>query len=422
MNDAPPYCVAVIGQGYVGLPVAQACVAAGHTVIGFDTDQGKVDAITSGISPIDDVTDAALALMIGSGRYAATADPAWMAGCNVYLVTVPTPWRDGQPDLSAVLGAARTVTPLLAGGDLVVLESTVAPGTTRGVFADELDRSGVAYLLGFSPERIDPGNPDWQFENTPKLVSGATPGAARVAAAFYAGICEQVVRCGSLEEAELAKLLENTYRYVNIALVNELGRHARALGVDIWSVVRSAATKPYGFQAFWPGPGVGGHCLPIDPLYLEHGVEQGLRTGFGMIHAARAVNEAQPDYVVTRAGQLLNDDRKPVNGSTVLLLGVAYKAGTADMRETPAIRIVERLRELGAVVLVSDPHLHGDLTGMPDVKVVDAADAHGLAAASDLVILVTDHDEFDYAAIAAAGVPILDTRARLAPQPHIHAL
>lgn len=417
------YRVAVIGQGYVGLPLAHAAVAAGHHVVGFDVDADKVDGLRAGVSPIEDVSHADVAAMINSGRYQPTGMPDTLALCNVYVVTVPTPLRDGRPDLAHVIAAARSIGPMLSDDDLVVLESTVAPGTTSGVFHAELGRRcypGVAFHVAFSPERIDPGNPHWHFRNTPKLVGGAYREATDRAAAFYATICDTVVRCATPEVAEMAKLLENTYRYVNIALINELARHAADLRIPIWDVVAAAGTKPYGFHAFWPGPGVGGHCLPVDPMYLSDRVEQQLGRPFALVDLADRINAGQPRYVVERAGALLNRDRKPFNGSHILILGAAYKAGTADMREAPAADIIRRLVDLGAVIAVADPR--ADLSVLNTVKTVELGGVAAAASASDLVILVTDHAEFDYRAIAKTARLVLDTRNRFTPAPNIHKL
>ena len=417
--------VAVLGQGYVGLPVAQAAINAGHTVVGYDTNPHKVAALRVGVSPIEDVTDHDIAAMNATGRYQATDQPNDLADAAIYVVAVPTPLRDGRPDLNDVLAAAITIGPWLRRGDLVILESTVAPGTTRGDFYNTLaaatQLAAEDFLVAFSPERIDPGNPDWRFTNTPKLVGGIDIDSTFAATDFYRSICDQVIRCDSAEIAEAAKLLENTYRYVNIALVNEMGRHLRDLDVDIWDVIDAAATKPYGFQPFWPGPGVGGHCLPVDPMYLSDQVERDLGRCFALLDAAARINAGQPRYVIDRAIRLLNRDGKAVNGSVILVLGAAYKAGTGDVRETPATAIITGLIELGASVAVADPH--ANLDSIAGVKAVDhLAGATAVAANADLVILLTDHDEFDYEHIGAAARRVLDTRNRFTPASNIHKL
>jgi UDP-N-acetyl-D-glucosamine dehydrogenase len=423
----------VIGQGYVGLPVAEAAVTAGHQVIGYDIDADKVSRLNAGSSPIEDVDDASLARMLASGRYQASRSSADLPDFDVALITVPTPLTDGRPDLSAVLSAARLVAPHVTAGCAVVLESTVAPGTTAGAFAQEIGQnagslSAVAgdFHIGFSPERIDPGNHRWRFANTPKLVSGTTEAGCAAIAAFYRTICDLVIPCTSTDVAEMAKLLENTYRHVNIALVNEMSRHAHLLGVPIWDVVQAAATKPYGFHAFYPGPGVGGHCLPVDPVYLSDRVESEVGRPFDFVDLAMRVNGEQPHYVVDRAMHLLNGRKQSVNGACVLVLGIAYKANTGDMRETPAVQIIERLRELGAAVSVCDPFTFPspDSTSArwSDVKIERPGDVAAGAARADLTILVTDHDGLPYDDIARNAPMILDTRNRFLHARNVHRL
>ncbi|MFI7543097.1 nucleotide sugar dehydrogenase [Actinoplanes sp. NPDC049599] len=425
--------VVVIGQGYVGLPVAEAAVAAGHQVVGYDIDTDKVARINAGSSPIEDVDDAGLAAMLASGRYRAVTEGADLRGFDIALVTVPTPLADGRPDLSAVLSAARLIAPHVTAGCTVVLESTVAPGTTAGAFAREIAQGAGSlsaaagdYHLGFSPERIDPGNTRWRFGSTPKLVSGTTEAGCAAVAAFYRTVCEVVVPCSSPDVAEMAKLLENTYRHVNIALVNEMSRHAHLLGIPIWDVVEAAATKPYGFQAFYPGPGVGGHCLPVDPVYLADRVESEVGRRFDFVDLAMRVNDEQPDYVVDRAMHLLNGRKQSVNGASVLVLGISYKANTGDMRETPAHRIVERLRELGAAVSICDPYAFPAPDGLrdqwSDVKIEQLGDVATGAARADLTILVTDHDNLPYEDIARNAGLILDTRNRFPRAGNVHRL
>jgi UDP-N-acetyl-D-glucosamine dehydrogenase len=427
------YRIVVVGQGYVGLPAAHAAVLAGHTVVGFDTDADKTASLAMGRSPIDDLTDDDLAQMLATGRYEPTSDPNRLAGFDVALVAVPTPLRDGRPDLSAVLAAAHAVSGHLRFGATVVLESTVAPGTTAGEFRCALEEhaNGLTvdsgdFHVGFSPERIDPGNPTWHFRNTPKLVSGVNRASTDAVEAFYSTICDAVVRCASTGTAEMAKLLENTYRHVNIALVNELGRHANELGICIWDVIEAARTKPYGYQAFYPGPGVGGHCLPIDPAYLSDRIERTLGRPFDFVDLAMRVNDAQPGYVAERVMRLLNEHRQPVNGARILVLGMAYKADSGDIRETPTTRIIDRLRRLGAVVSVCDPrvrHLPARLADLfSDVKPISAHEVIDAAAEAHLTLLVTDHDDFPYEQIAASARLVLDARNRFARAAHVHAL
>jgi UDP-N-acetyl-D-glucosamine dehydrogenase len=423
--------VVVVGQGYVGLPAAHAAVLAGHTVVGFDLDADKTAALAKGRSPIDDLSDVDLAAMLATGRYEPTSDPDRLAGFEIGLVAVPTPLHDGRPDLSAVLAAARTLSRYLRRGVTVVLESTVAPGTTAGEFRGVLEESGYLVdngdiFIGFSPERIDPGNPTWHFRNTPKLVSGINRASTDAVEAFYATICDTVVRCASTGTAEMAKLLENTYRHVNIALVNELGRHANELGISIWDVIAAARTKPYGYQAFYPGPGVGGHCLPIDPAYLSDRIERTLGRPFDFVDLAMRVNDAQPGYVTERVMRLLNEHRQPVNGARVLVLGLAYKADSGDIRESPTTRIIDGLRRLGAVVSVCDPrvlHLSERLAELfSDVKTVSPHEVVDAAGEANLTLLVTDHGDFPYEQIAANAKLVLDARNRFARAAHVHAL
>lgn len=409
--------VVVLGQGYVGLPLAQAAVKAGHHVTGFDIDADKVAAITKNLSPIDDVDSADLALMHATGNYRCTDDPNQLSGFDVAVVTVPTPLRDGAPDLAAVLAAGSLIGGHAHRGALVILESTVAPGTTRDAFTTAVRNYGPADLhIAFSPERIDPGNPTWTFGRTPKLVGGTTPAATQAATDFYDTICDTVVPVATAEIAEAAKLLENTYRHVNIALINELGHHLRALDIDVWQVITAAATKPYGFQPFYPGPGVGGHCLPIDPAYLSDAVERLTGNPFRFVDLAMQINADQPAYVVQRIAELLNDARLPVNGSAIVALGATYKRDSGDLRESPAVPIIRRLAQLGARVQVCDPcadpqDLARLTASMPgDVTPAELSDLARHLTGSDAVVVLTDHTAFPYQAIADLAPRVLDTR------------
>ncbi len=425
--------VVVVGQGYVGLPLAKAAVEAGHEVIGFDIDEAVVNSLASGTSSIDDVSDADVQKMLATDRYRPTDHPGKLAGFNVAVIAVPTPLRDGLPDLAAVAAAARTVADFLEPGALVVLESTVAPHTTTDFLMPLLDSrnhhglSALAdgYLLGFSPERIDPGNPTWNLVNTPKLVAGVTDAAKAATTHFYSSLCELVVMCPTVAVAELAKLLENTFRQVNIALINELGRHAHELGIDIWEVIAAASTKPYGFMPFRPGTGVGGHCLPVDPVFLARRVETSLGREFAFVDLAMQINRGQPKYVAERALRLLNDAGVTPKGASVLVLGAAYKAGTADIRETPVSDLIRTLVEWGVEVSVCDPKV-ADLTGFAERNgAAHAVPLDGLARTIgdyELVVLATDHDEFPFEAIARDARRVLDSRCRLKPAANIHRL
>lgn len=419
--------VVILGQGYVGLPLAQAAVHAGHHVTGYDIDPGRVAAIAKRTSPIDDVTDHHLADMHATGRYRCTDDPAMLAGFDVAVVTVPTPLKDGAPDLRAVLAAAALIGEHAVPGALVILESTVAPGTTRGAFTDAVFGPGL--LIAFSPERIDPGNRVWTMRTTPKLVGGTTPDATRAARDFYETMCNTVIPVDTAEVAEAAKLLENTYRHVNIALVNELARHLHGLHIDTWQVIGAASTKPYGFQPFYPGPGVGGHCLPIDPAYLSDAVERQTGHPFRFVDLAMHINAAQPAYVVQRVIELLNTDRLPVNGSTIVALGATYKRNSGDLRESPAVPIIRRLAEMGATVQVCDPHASPeDLarlvdTTLGDVVVVELFELHQVLPRCDAAVILTDHTVFPYGEIGGGMAPrVLDTRGRFPSSTKVTAL
>ena len=407
--------VAVLGQGYVGLPVAMRAIEIGFEVVGFDIAPSRIAALREGRSYVEDVPSRAVADALGAG-YLPTADPADLAGIDIAIITVPTPLREGAPDLSYVESAARLLAPVLHAGSLVVLESTTYPGTTTELLVPVLEESGLVagtdLFVGYSPERIDPGNRTWDFVTTPKVVSGIDAASGRLVEAFYGRLVDKVVPVGSTAEAELVKLLENTFRHVNIALVNELAMFARELGVDIWSAIDAASTKPYGYMRFTPGPGVGGHCLPIDPSYLSWQVKRRLGQPFRFVELANDVNEHMPDYVVTRIITMLNKRGRAVQGTKVLLLGLAYKAGTSDFRESPSIAVAERLGLLGADLQACDPHVVTLERDELELAVVPfGADA---LAASDLVVVLVDHPEFDAGLIAEHAPLVFDAKALLA--------
>lgn len=402
----------VVGQGYVGLPLSMLAVRAGYDVVGFDLDEARVKRLTVAESYVEDVSDADLMEALDTGRFRPSSEIRSCAGFDVAVVTVPTPLRDGNPDLSYVESAARELARYLRPGALVVLESTTYPGTTEELFGPALEEgsglmAGVDFHLGYSPERIDPGNPVYGLANTPKVVSGVNKVSLDAVVEFYGTIIERPVPVSGTKEAELTKLLENTYRHVNVALVNELAIFAADLGIDIWEVIEAASTKPFGYQRFTPGPGVGGHCLPIDPSYLSWRVRRTLGHPFRFIELANDINEHMPDYVVRRLGAALNRERKAVNGSNILLLGLAYKKNSGDAREAPALAVASRLIDLGAEVSAADPHVvenHVDRR----VRRVDAT-AEAIAAA-DAVVVLTDHDLFDADLIATHARFVLDTR------------
>src|ERR1700735_5471144 len=352
----------VIGLGYVGLPLAREATLSGLSVVGFDLNTEIVEGLNSGRSRVDDISDADIAEMVARGFRATTLEAE--AGLpEAVVICVPTPLSaDSTPDLTAGSAAARTVGRLLRPGMLVLLESTTYPGTTDEVVRPLLEEesgltAGPDFALAFSPERIDPGNPYFGIRNTPKVVGGQTESCADAAAQFYGKLCDQVVRARSAREAEMAKLLENTYRHVNIALVNEMAIFCHELGIDLWDAIRCAATKPFGFQAFYPGPGVGGHCIPIDPNYLSYKVRAELNYPFRFVELAQEINSRMPGYVVDRAAELLNSNAKPFNGAHVLLLGVTYKKDVADQRESPAQVIGRKLRARRAVLTYHDPYV-----------------------------------------------------------------
>ncbi|HEY6295524.1 MAG TPA: nucleotide sugar dehydrogenase, partial [Streptosporangiaceae bacterium] len=400
----------MIGLGYVGLPLAIQAVRSGFRVTGYDTSEQKVAGLMAGRSHIDDMSDAEVAEMLAAG-FRATSDVSTLQAQDVIVICVPTPLSEADgPDLRAVRAAAQTAGHLLRAGTLVSLESTTYPGTTEEVVRPLLEKAsgltaGIDFSLAFSPERIDPGNPVYGFRNTPKIVGGLTPSCTDAAEAFYAQICDQVVRAKSSREAEMAKLLENTYRHVNIALVNEMLIFSRELDVDLWDAIRCAATKPFGFQPFYPGPGVGGHCIPIDPNYLSYKVRT-LGYPFRFVELAQEINGRMPGYVTDRAAELLNRHARPVNGAKVLLLGVTYKRDIADQRESPARPLARKLLSRGADLSYHDPHV-------PDWQVDGQAipradDLEAALAGADLVILLQAHRAYDPAQLTRSARLLLD--------------
>src|SRR5216684_690647 len=411
----PGQDVLVIGLGYVGLPLAVQAARAGFRVTGYDTRPEVVNGLMAGRSHVDDVSDAEVAGMLAAG-FAAISDEAQAGPQDVIVICVPTPLSEADgPDLSAVRAATATAGRLLRPGTLVSLESTTYPGTTEEVVRPLLEKAsgltaGIGFSLAFSPERIDPGNPEYGLRNTPKIVGGVTPSCADAAASFYERICDQVVRAKSAREAEMAKLLENTYRHVNIALVNEMAIFCRELDVDLWDAIRCAATKPFGFQPFYPGPGVGGHCIPIDPNYLSYKVRT-LGYPFRFVELAQEINGRMPSYVVDRAADLLNRHAKPVNGARVLLIGVTYKRDIADQRESPARLVARKLRARGAILAYHDPFVSEWPVDGEAVR--RAVDLDAELAGTDLVILLQDHRACDLDQIARDAPLILDTRGRI---------
>jgi UDP-N-acetyl-D-glucosamine dehydrogenase len=403
--------VGVIGLGYVGLPLAVEFALAGFRVTGFDVDGAKVAEINAGRSYIPDVPEAELARVVSSGHLAATTDMRELAAMDVADICVPTPLRKTKdPDLSYVVKSLEAVAATLHPGQIVILESTTYPGTTDEVALPMLEARGLKadrdFFLAFSPERVDPGNPTFLTRNIPKIVGGHGPASTQAASALYSQVVTRVVPVSSTRVAEMVKLLENTFRAVNIGLVNEIAQMCHKMDIDVWEVIDAAKTKPFGFMPFYPGPGLGGHCIPIDPHYLSWKARQhGFEARF--IELAGQVNGAMPQFVVDRVVDALNESRKSVNGSRVHLYGVAYKRDVGDMRESPALDILELLVKRGAIVSYTDPWVPELKDGTHAQKSVDFETA--LANGYDCVVVTTDHKLFDYERIAALPL-VVDTR------------
>ena len=406
--------IVVVGQGYVGLPVAMRSVEVGFPTMGFELDATRLAALCAGESYVEDVPSEQLRSALAGG-YRATDNVSDLAGFDVAVISVPTPLREGVPDLSFVEGASRSLAEVLAPGALVVLESTTYPGTTEELVRPILEAAGLRcghdFFLGYSPERIDPGNAKFGFVNTPKVVSGCDADSLAAVDAFYSALVERTVPVGSTAEAELVKLLENTFRHVNIALVNELAMFADDLDVDIWRAIDAAATKPFGFMRFTPGPGVGGHCLPVDPSYLSWRVKRRSGRAFRFVELANDVNDHMPDHVAARVTALLNREGRAVNGTRILLLGLTYKAGTSDFRESPSIVVAERLAALGADLVACDPHVPAAPRPHLPCPLVEFDD--DALRSADLVITLVDHAEFEPARIASTARLVFDAKAML---------
>lgn len=417
--------VVVVGQGYVGLPLAIRAAEVGHEVIGHDVNSRRIKTLAAGESFVEDVSAERIRAALDSGAYRPSESARDCGGFDVAVVTVPTPLHEGTPDLRYIRESAVTLARYLRPGATVVLESTTYPGTTQELFAPILEEgsglsAGTDFHLGYSPERIDPGNAVWGFQQTPKVVSGVNEASLKAVQDFYAGLVDTTVPVSSPKEAELAKLLENTFRHVNIALVNEIAMFAHHLDIDVWQAVDAASTKPFGFMKFTPGPGVGGHCLPIDPSYLSWRVQRELGQSFRFVELANDINNHMPEYVTRRITDLFNARRRSVNGSRVLLLGLAYKKNTGDARESPALRISQLLLDMGAHVKAADPHV---VESLPmDTRLVRVELTEQELADSDVVVLLTDHDSFDYELVADHAPFVLDCRRRLPSGPTIEVL
>jgi len=408
--------VAVLGLGYVGLPLAAIFAEAGFQVIGIDPDQQKVETIRRGESHIQDVPGEQVAHLVASGRLTATSDFAALAQVEAVSICVPTPLRKtGDPDLSFIVDATNMLARYIHPGMVVVLESTTYPGTTREILLPKLEENknlkvGVNFFVAFSPERVDPGRKDWTTLNTPKVVGGITPACSEVAATWYSQALQVVVPVSSAEVAEMAKLLENTFRMINIGMVNEMALMCDRLGVDVWEVIDAAATKPFGFMKFTPGPGLGGHCIPIDPLYLSWKLRT-LDYTARFIELASEINSNMPRYVVGKVQDALNEQGKALKGSRVLVLGAAYKPDVDDLRESPALDVIGLLTNKGAQVSYHDPYIprirhdEWEMDSVTDLM----AEVH----AADCVVIITNHSDYNYPAILEAARLIVDTRNAL---------
>jgi UDP-N-acetyl-D-glucosamine dehydrogenase len=404
--------IAVIGLGYVGLPLATAFADSGFTVVGLDVDGRKIDSIREGVSYIDDVSGSTLSRQVVEGRLSASTDPEVLAEVDVAIICVPTPCtKSKQPDLTRIYQAASMLVERLHPGMLIVLESTTYPGTTEEVLQPLLEarglRCGHDFELAYSPERIDPGNKRFSLRNTPKIVSGVTAAGSDLVAALYGHVANTVVPTSSPRVAEMAKLLENTFRHVNIALANEMAMLCGRLGIDIWEVIDAAATKPFGFMPFYPGPGVGGHCIPIDPYFFAWKVQEDEGRA-RMIELAGDINEQMPDYVVAKVADALNEHGKCLKGSRILALGVSYKKDVGDVRESPALRVIDRMYAKGARVAYHDPHVPHCVNGVGPMTSVSLEET-GFAG-FDCVVILTAHSGVPYEQVVRTASLIVDTR------------
>ena len=408
--------IAILGLGYVGLPLATVFAEAGFTVTGIDPDERKIEALKRGESYIPDVPTELVARLVANGNLQATTDFAAIQDADAVSICVPTPLRKtGDPDLSYILDATDEMAKYVHPGMVVVLESTTYPGTTREILLPKLVEEnslkiGENFFLAFSPERVDPGREDWTTINTPKVMGGITPACSEVASTWYAQALETVVPVSSTEVAEMSKLLENTFRMINIGLVNELALMCDRLGVDVWEVIDAAATKPFGFMKFTPGPGLGGHCIPIDPLYLSWKL-RGLQYTARFIELASEINGNMPRYVVSKVQDALNGQSKPLKGSKILVLGVAYKPDIDDVRESPALDVIGLLMQKGAEVSYHDPYI-------PELKhdgwsLKSVSDVWDEAFRTDCAVIITNHREYDYQRIYNTARLIVDTRNAL---------
>ncbi len=404
--------VGVIGLGYVGLPLAVVFAEAGFRVVGIDVNQRIVDGLNSGVSHVEDIPGSRLAPLIASGQIEATSDYAALTRCDGVSICVPTPLRKtGDPDISYIISATEQIAQFVHDGMIIVLESTTYPGTTSEVILPALEASGARagrdFFLCFSPERVDPGREDWTTVNTPKVIGGITQACAQAGAALYGGAIDTVVPVSSTEAAEMVKLLENTFRSVNIGLANELLLMCDKLKLDAWEIIEAASTKPFGFMKFTPGPGLGGHCIPIDPLYLSWKLRS-LNYTARFIELASEINTKMPEFWVAQVQNTLNAVQKPLNGSRVLVLGVAYKRDVSDVRESPALDVIQLLQDKGALVNYHDPHVarfseHG-------LEMESVSDLNEALESADCVVITTDHSAYDWQTVRLKSATLVDTR------------
>jgi UDP-N-acetyl-D-glucosamine dehydrogenase len=404
--------IGVIGLGYVGLPLGLEFTRAGYRVTGFEIDAKRVEALNAGKSYIEDVPSDGIAQAVAAGRFSATTDFGKLSGCDVINVCVPTPLtKTKDPDVSYMAAALEDIRKRLRTGQLVILGSTTYPGTAHELFIPMLEstglRCGVDFALAFAPERIDPANTRFKVREVPKVVGGETALCTELGALVFEGVFDRIVKVSSTQSAEMVKLLENTFRAINIGLANEVALMCHRLGLDVWEVIEAASTKPYGFMKFLPGPGLGGHCIPVDPTYLSWKMKS-LNFSARFIELAAEINGHMPEHVLDRITDLLNEDRLAVNGARILVLGVAYKANVSDMRESPALDVIRLLAAKGAEVSYHDPHVREVAIEGTSYKSVDLGD--DVLSRADLVVVVTDHAGVDYARVAAKAHRIFDTR------------
>jgi len=404
--------IAVVGQGYVGLSLSCAAAEASFTVVGIDVDGARINDLSLEILSVPGVNESTFDAAIATGRVSFSSDGDGIADSDVIVICVPTPVRDHAPDLSFIEEACETVAKHMTAGSLVVLESTTYPGTTEELVRPALERSGLTmgrdFLLAYSPERIDPGNEEFDFRRIPRVVGGLTSEATGVASLLYAQLVDKVISVSSCRAAELAKLLENTFRHVNIALVNEMAMLCHDMDIDVWEVIGAAASKPFGFMPFYPGPGVGGHCIPLDPEYLAWQVRRDAGRQFRILEEAQDINSQMPTYVVSRVAEMLNDTSKSVRGSDVLVLGVAYKPDVGDTRESPALPVMSLLSKKGARVRFHDPHVPSCVVNGAELQRTELTQR--ALQKADVVVLITPHHRYDLEWLAKSAPLIFDAR------------